>query len=125
MTKRILIVDDSSLARRTMRQMLETAGYQVEEAIDAVQALERYYLHPHDLVILDNVMEKMFGLEAIAKFKDLNPEVRIIMATADIQSSTKEQAMAAGAYALVNKPINREQLLQLVNAALKGEGACN
>ncbi|MDB6033399.1 MAG: response regulator receiver protein [Verrucomicrobiales bacterium] len=125
MTKRILLVDDSSLARRTMRQMLETAGYQVEEAIDAVQALERYYLHPHDLVILDNVMDKMFGLEAIAKFKDLNPEVRIIMATADIQSSTKEQAMAAGAYALVNKPINREQLLLFVHEALKGEGACN
>jgi two-component system chemotaxis response regulator CheY len=125
MTKRILLVDDSSLARRTMRQMLETAGYQVEEAIDAVQALERYFLHPHDLVVLDNVMDKMFGLEAIAKFKDLNPEVRIIMATADIQSSTKEQAMAAGAYALVNKPINREQLLLLVHEALKGEGACN
>jgi len=125
MTKRILVVDDSSLARRTLRQMLETSGYQVEDAADAVQALERYYLHPHDLVILDNVMDKMFGLEAIAKFKELNPQVRIIMATADIQSSTREQAMAAGAYALVNKPINRDQLLQLVNTALKGEGACN
>jgi two-component system, chemotaxis family, chemotaxis protein CheY len=97
----------------------------VEDAADAVQALERYYLQPHDLVLLDNVMDKMFGLEAIAKFKELNPEVRIIMATADIQSSTREQALAAGAYALVNKPINREQLLELVNAALKGKGACN
>lgn len=125
MTKRILVVDDSSLARRTLRQILETAGYQVEEAADAVQALERYFLKPHDLVMLDNVMDKMFGLEAIAKFKELNPQVRVIMATADIQSSTKEQAMAAGAYALVNKPIDRDNLLQLVNAALKGESACN
>lgn len=125
MTKRILVVDDSSLARRTLRQILENAGYQVEEAADAVQALERYFLQPHDLVMLDNVMDKMFGLEAIAKFKELNPKVRVIMATADIQSSTREQAMAAGACALVNKPINRDELLQLVGAALKEEGACN
>ena len=53
MNKRILIVDDSSLSRRTLRGMLEGAGYAVEEASDGAQALERYFLNPHDIVLLD------------------------------------------------------------------------
>ena len=73
MSTRILVVDDSSLSRRTLRNMLEGAGYIVEEASDGAQALERYFLQPHDLVLLDNVMERLSGLEVLAKFRELNP----------------------------------------------------
>ena len=89
MSTRILIVDDSALARRMMRQILESAGYEVEEAADGAQALERYFLNRHDLVFLDNVMDRMYGLEVLGKFRELNPEVRVVMATADVQTSTR------------------------------------
>ena len=59
MKAKILIVDDSSLARRTTRPVLEAMGHTVEEATDGSQALERYYLNRHDLVILDMVMTGM------------------------------------------------------------------
>jgi two-component system chemotaxis response regulator CheY len=125
MSKRILVVDDSSLARRTLRQILEGAGFEVEDAPDGATALERYFIKPHDLVLLDMVMEHMQGLEVLSKFRELNPEVRVIIATADIQISTREQAREAGAAAMINKPFARDTVLAAVENALKGGSAWN
>ena len=125
MKAKILIVDDSSLARRTTRQSLEALGYIVEEAKDGAEALERYFLQRHDLVILDMVMTGMYGLEVLTKMRELNPEVRVIVATADIQISTREQAREAGAAAFLNKPIDREALADVVARTLAGEAVWN
>jgi two-component system chemotaxis response regulator CheY len=125
MSTRILIVDDSALARRMMRQILESAGYEVEEAKDGTQALERYFLNRHDLVFLDNVMDNMYGLEVLTKFRELNPEVRVVMATADVQSATRDEAKAAGASAYITKPFNKEKVLQLVTVILTEGSAWN
>jgi two-component system chemotaxis response regulator CheY len=120
MNKRILIVDDSALSRRTLRNMLEGAGYAVEEASDGAQALERYFLNPHDMVLLDIVMERLSGLEVLAKFRELNPDVRVVMATADIQSSTRDQARDSGAVGIINKPFTKDRLLATVATVLEG-----
>lgn len=125
MNSRILIVDDSNLARRTVRQALEEAGHTVEEASDGPQALERYFLHRPDLVILDMVMNGMYGLDVLTKIRELDPAARVIVATADIQTSTQEQARAAGACAFLNKPINRQALTQTVARLLAGEVVWN
>ena len=123
MSEKVLVVDDSSLARRTVRQLLEEMGYAVEEANDGAQAIERYFLHRHDLVILDMVMEGMYGLEVLMKFKQLNPDAKVIVVTADVQNATKAEVRAGGASALINKPIIREELSRVVNSVLKGEMA--
>ena len=125
MKSKILIVDDSSLARRTVRQALEALGHTVEEATDGAQALERYFLNRPDLVILDMVMDGMYGLEVLGKIRELNPDARVIIATADIQTSTLDQARAAGASAFLNKPINRQALSQTVTKLLAGESIWN
>ena len=125
MNAKVLIVDDSSLARRTVRLLLEELGHTVEEASDGAQALERYFINRHDLVILDMVMNGMYGLEVLAKMRELHGEVRVIVATADIQTSTQEQVRAAGAAAFVNKPINRQALARVVNAVLAGGDGWN
>jgi two-component system chemotaxis response regulator CheY len=125
MNIRILIVDDSALARRMMRQILESAGYEVEEAADGAQALERYFLNRHDLVFLDNVMDRMYGLEVLSKFRELDPEVRVVLATADVQTSTRDEAKAAGASAYITKPFNKEKVLQLVSSILTEGSAWN
>lgn len=119
MKANILIVDDSSLARRTVRQVLETMGHSCEEASDGAQALERYYLHRHDLIFLDMVMDGLYGLDVLAKLRELNPQVRVIVSTADIQQSTRDQALAAGALGFISKPVNRAELPKLVAAALE------
>src|SRR5688500_8805709 len=120
MNAKILVVDDSGLARRMLRQMLEEQGHTVEEAVDGPSALERYYINRHDLVLLDMVMNGMYGLEVLSKMRELDPNVRVIVATADIQTSTREQARGAGASAFVNKPFNRKELASVVAAVLEG-----
>lgn len=120
MKAKILIVDDSSLARRTVRPVLEELGHTVEEASDGVQAIERYYISRHDLIILDMVMTGMYGIEVLEKIRELNATVPVIVATADIQKSTVDQVRAAGAAAFINKPINRQELARIVTLVLDG-----
>ncbi len=120
MTKKFLIVDDSALARRTLKQHLEGMGYTVEEAADGAQALERFYLGAPDVVILDMVMTGMYGLEVLTKMREMKPDAAVIVATADIQKSTAEQAREAGARALLNKPVSRDALAATVQTVLSG-----
>jgi two-component system chemotaxis response regulator CheY len=120
MNAKVLIVDDSGLARRTVRHVLESMGLTVEEAVDGASALERYYINRHDLVVLDMVMDGMYGLEVLAKMRELNPDIRVIVATADIQQSTRDQVREAGAAAYLNKPISKTQLTEVVTALLQG-----
>lgn len=125
MFRRVFIVDDSSLARRTARQVAEELGLAPEEATDGVQALERYSINRHDVVILDLVMNGMYGLEVLTKLRQFDPPARVIVLTADVQSSTVEEARKAGASGLLNKPVNRAALLQLLETVLAGGVAWN
>jgi two-component system chemotaxis response regulator CheY len=120
---KILVVDDSGLARRMTRQMVEGLGHSVDEATDGVQALEKYVAHHHDLIILDLVMHGMYGLDVLAKFQEINPKLPVIIATADIQKSTREQAKGAGAAAIVNKPLKKEELEEILRTILSGGSA--
>jgi two-component system chemotaxis response regulator CheY len=125
MSANILIVDDSGLARKTVRQLLEELGHSVEEASDGAQALERYVLNHHDVIILDMVMHGMYGLEVLAKFRELNPSLPVIIATADIQKSTRDLVKAAGAAAMVNKPLKKDELTDILNKVLAGDTVWN
>jgi two-component system, chemotaxis family, chemotaxis protein CheY len=120
MSLKILIVDDSSLARRTLRQLLESLGHTVEDASDGEQALERFFVSPPELVVLDMVMSGMYGLDVLAKMREMNPAVRVLVATADIQTSTAEQVRAAGAKGILNKPVNRDQLITAITKIAAG-----
>lgn len=115
MKLKILIVDDSSLARRTLRHALEDLGYSVEDVSDGPQALESFYLHRPDLVILDIVMHGMYGTDVLAKMLEIDPAAKVLMLTADVQDSTSAQVKERGAIGIINKPITREKL----SAALK------
>ena len=120
MKAKILLVDDSGMARRTVRQMLETAGYDVVEAEDGLTALERYFLEKPDLVLLDLVMKGMSGLDVLEKLHELDPKVRAIVVSADIQDSSRELAVVGGARNFLNKPVDRASLLSAVSCVLEG-----
>ena len=119
MSGKILLVDDSALARRSVRQMLEGAGYEVVEAEDGLIALERYFLEKPDLVVLDLVMNGMMGLDVLQKLHEMDPKVRAIVVSADIQHSSREMAVAGGARDFLNKPVDRASLLSAVARALE------
>ena len=125
MSAKILIVDDSSLSRRTLRQLLEGLGHQVTEAQDGAQALERFFLEPPQIVVLDMVMTGMYGAEVLAKMQEMNPAIPVIVATADIQKSTADQVREGGAKAILNKPVRREELIATLDTVLKGGSTWN
>ena len=121
---KILIVDDSSLSRRTLRRILETAGYEVVEAEDGMTALEKYFLEKPSLVMLDLVMKGMYGLDVLVKLREMDPKALVVVASADIQSSTRKLVDEAGALAFINKPFISEQVLATIEGAL-AEGAAS
>ena len=118
MSQKILIVDDSALSRRTLRRILETAGYEVVEANDGMTALELYFLEKPSLVLLDLVMKGMYGLDVLVKLREMDPKALVVVASADIQSSTRKMVDEAGALAFINKPFVSEQVIAAVEAAL-------
>jgi two-component system chemotaxis response regulator CheY len=122
MKAKILLVDDSGMARRAVRQMLETAGYDVAEAEDGMTGLERYFLEKPDLVLLDLVMRGMNGLDVLKKLQQLDAAVRVIVVSADVQDSSREMAFSAGASGFLNKPVDRVALLAAVAKSLEGTG---
>lgn len=114
----ILIVDDSALSRRILRTILESGGHAVLEATNGLAALEHYVLHRPDLVLLDLLMQEMPGLEVLAKLREVDPRARVIVATADIQESTRVLVLEAGACGFVSKPMESGRVLAAVQEAL-------
>ena len=117
----ILVVDDSGLSRKTSRRILEAAGHTVIDAASGMEALERYSLERPNVVLLDVTMPDLNGLEVLQQLFAMDPKARVVMATADIQSSTRELALAAGASGFVTKPLVEVTVLSAVSAALEGE----
>ena len=93
MSGKILIVDDSALSRRTLRRILESAGYEVVEAHDGMAALKMYFLEKPGMVLLDLVMKGMYGLDVLVKLREMDHDARVVVASADIQSSTRKMSM--------------------------------
>ena len=122
MRPKILIVDDSSLSRRTLRRILESVEYEIVEADDGMAALEVYFLEKPSLVLLDLVMKGMYGLDVLVKLREMDQQARVVVASADIQSSTRKMVDEAGAIGFINKPFVPEQVIAAVEAALT-EGA--
>jgi two-component system chemotaxis response regulator CheY len=118
MSATVLIVDDSGLARRTTRRVLEAAGYRVIEAEDGLTALERYYVDKPDVVLLDLVMRGMYGLDVLAKLREMNSDVRVIVISADIQTTSRDLVAEAGAAGFLNKPAKAEDVVAAVERAL-------
>lgn len=118
---KIMIVDDSSFSRRTLRKFLESAGHAVVEAEDGMTAIEYYFLDRPDVVLLDMNMRGMHGLDVLRKLRELDPRVSVVVATADVQASTRALAADAGAKAFLAKPFASDNVLATIDEVLAGE----
>jgi two-component system chemotaxis response regulator CheY len=115
----VLVVDDSALARRRARSILEPAGFEVLEAEDGMAAIERYFVSRPDVVLLDLVMKGMYGLDVLAKIRELDPEAKVIVVSADIQTSSHRLVADAGAAGFVMKPFEADEILAKVTSMLR------
>lgn len=112
--KRVLVVDDGMTTRLYYRDVLETAGFGVEEAVNGVEGLERALLGAFDLLIVDVNMPKMDGYEMIAQVR-IDPalhDIPIITISTEAGERDADRAYAAGANLYMVKPADPVQLTE-------------
>jgi CheY-like chemotaxis protein len=115
---KILVVDDSGYARRVHRSILESAGHAVLEAANGMTAIETFSLERPDAVLLDLSMADLGGLDVLKTLRSLDEKARVIVLSADVQKSTEEAVMTAGARRFLAKPANAAQLVKTVDAVV-------
>lgn len=120
MTKgRILVVDDDPSLRRVLQAQLEQEGYEVAVAASPQEALPVLQLRSFDLVITDLKMPGMSGLELLKHVRTRYPQTIVIMLTAFGTVDTAVEAMKAGAYDYLTKPVHSDEMLVVVRRALE------
>ena len=115
----VLVVDDSPTARRTTRDLLDRAGYDVITANDGDDALEAYKRSQPDLVVLDIILPKKNGYQVCRRLKAQDPQhARILMISSKTLESDQQWGLRQGADDYLNKPFEPDQLLDVVDRLL-------
>jgi two-component system chemotaxis response regulator CheY len=117
LSKKILIIDDSAVFRKVVSMNLKHAGYEVIEAVDGMDALNKLPTIKPNLIVCDVNMPNMDGLTFVSKVRadEDNRFIPIIMLTTESQEEKKKKGMEAGAKAWLVKPFAPEQLLSAIS----------
>ncbi len=118
--RHVLIVDDEPAVRRTVRGVLESAGFECVESENGAHALSWLESHHTDVIIADYQMPVMNGLSLLEHVQtNLNGNTpRVIMLSGVIAETEKLKAIELGAYAIIDKPCNFRELVVKVNEAV-------
>ncbi len=116
---KILVVDDEIPIRRTLRDILEFEGYDVDEASDGLECVSKIQKEKFDVVIMDIKMPKMDGIEALERLQILSPETPVIMVSGHGTIDTAVEAVKKGAFDFISKPPDLNRMLITVRNALE------
>ena len=117
MAKTILVVDDERHIVRLVQVNLERAGYEVTTAYDGVEAIEAVQSELPDMIILDVMMPRMDGLEALKELRanEQTKDIPVIMLTAKAQDADIFKGWSSGVDSYLTKPFNPRELLAFVD----------
>jgi len=118
---RVLYVEDDAINRKVMRAFLEAGGIALGEAVDGLDGLAHLEGGSYDIVLMDIRMPRMDGLEAIRRIRAWGgdkAQVPIAAVTADVSTALTEECKAAGANAVVHKPIDASSLFATIGELL-------
>lgn len=116
---KILIIDDEANIRTMMRLALEHSGYEVDVAEDGSSGLEKYATNKdYDVVLLDQRMPGMHGMEVLQDIRRENPSAKVILTTAFGTAELANRAMATGATDFLKKPFTADSLRLAVKSAI-------
>jgi len=111
---KILLVDDAAFMRMRCAKLLKEHGYEVEEAENGQEALQKYQAVRPDLVLMDITMPVMDGITATRELRALDPNAKVVMVTALGQQAMVIEAIKAGAKDFVVKPFQPDKILGTV-----------
>ncbi|MCD6398047.1 MAG: response regulator [Spirochaetaceae bacterium] len=121
MSRKIFIIDDSSVVIMSLRQILEMEGFSVESAKDGLEAFTRIKKgYKPDLVITDVNMPNMDGIEFIKNARTILKFTPILVLTTESTSSKREEAKSLGATGWLVKPVEGPALLKVIKQVLPG-----
>jgi len=116
--KTILVVDDDPGHRAMLRTILGGWGYDVAEAADGQEGVEKVSDRCYDLVLMDVRMVKLSGLDALPEIKRFNPAIPVIIMTAYSSVETAVDALKKGAYDYLTKPLDFDELRMVIERAM-------
>jgi len=119
---KILLVDDSLFARMNIGAVLKKIGHEVLEAENGLQGLEMVKKHSPDCILSDLLMPEMDGLTFLKTLRESGCRRPVIILTADIQETKKQECEAYGAAEFLCKPPKREELLKMLDRILEPSG---
>lgn len=119
--KRILVVDDSHAVRELWHDWLTIWGFEVDEATNGVEAVEKARAHTPDLVLMDWTMPVLDGLQATTRLKadQTTAAVPVVALSADVFAPTPQEALAAGCDQFLGKPVTPQCLLDGIRRAIR------
>lgn len=117
--KKILVVEDDEYVLGSIRILLDKEGYEVNTALNGLEALNLYRKESHDLIIADLKMPQMDGIELLKQLKLEFPDVPLIMMTAYGSIKTAVEAIKMGAYDYVTKPVSAEEIRLVIQRAFE------
>jgi len=117
-TSSILFVDDDDELREIVRMQLSEAGYEVDEAVDGLVALEKLQQRPYDLVLLDITMPGKTGMDVLSFVKEQSMKCHVIMLTGVVGLSMAIDSLNLGADDYITKPYNMDYLLSSIKRVL-------
>jgi two-component system chemotaxis response regulator CheY len=117
---RVLIADDASFMRQMIRDIIDSEGYEVVgEATDGMEVVDKYKeLHP-DVVMMDIVMPKRSGIDAVKAIMEIAPKANVVMCSALGQETLVMEAIQAGAKDFIVKPFKPEAVLATLKKVLE------
>jgi two-component system chemotaxis response regulator CheY len=112
--KKILVIDDAATVRMYHKKILKDAGFEVDEAVNGLEALEKVYLNEYDLYIVDINMPKLDGYSFVSRLRSSRDikQSPVIMVTTEAEQEDKEKAYQAGANFYIVKPVKPDELLK-------------
>lgn len=116
---RILIVDDSKVSRKILKTTLEEIKHEVVgEAVNGIEAVEKFKELQPDIVTMDVTMPELDGISALKQIMELDAKAKVVMVTAAGQKTKMITALKAGASEFITKPIEKEQLITAIHGVL-------
>jgi len=112
--KRVLVVDDAATVRAYHRKILENAGFEVEEALNGVEAFEKALINDYDLYIVDINMPKLDGYSFVKRLRE-SENIRqspVIMVTIEAEEKDMDKAFEIGANFYLVKPVKPDEFLK-------------
>ncbi|MFL5480799.1 MAG: sigma-54-dependent transcriptional regulator [Gemmatimonadaceae bacterium] len=117
MSRRILVVDDEPGIRAALGQLLEYEGYEVKALSSAQEGIGEFQKWRPNLVFLDVKMAGMDGMEALKKIRELDPTALVVMISGHATIRTAVEATQAGAYEILEKPLDTDRILVMLRNA--------